>query len=546
MKTLKDLCLNCLMNNLRGNISCIVRCLATVHKEILLERLVFHDRLTPDYLPHVTYNLFSSSLRRINFYKCTQVTDMVLEQLNYSQCQITHLTISDCKSVTDVGIVWITKKQTCLEYIELRKLHQLTAKAFVNLCSPCLRTVKLRTCNKINTEAVQMLLKKVDSVEELALTSCKKLDDSVIAVICHHLGPSLKDLNLRDLYTLSNSSLILLANSFPNLISLNLHGCSRITDEGVNQIVQKCTSLRDLDLSYCTGLQSKPHSTSLTNLPVTLQELSLVGVMSDDTQLITEAVKRLTALKSLRLCGIPAVNDESLNQMLCSIGPFLEKLDLSGGLMSPLTDDGISAISRHCNKLSFIGLSMLKQVTGTTLMPLLQDHQRAKMLKTLQLGCFKLEPDVLFIISTQCSALEDLQLSGVQAVNDEFLITVAKCCLSLKDLSIKACRDVNDAGICALAQYCPLECIVLSGVSNITDKSVYALANGCPYLKEIYVSGCSKVTRPAVRYLVNACIPRVNFEHRIPNADPDPSSSFDDFNVAQPHPIATTQYTDYI
>lgn len=36
-----------------------------------------------------------------------------------------------------------------------------------------------------------MLLKKVDSVEELALTSCKKLDDSVIAVICHHLGPSL-------------------------------------------------------------------------------------------------------------------------------------------------------------------------------------------------------------------------------------------------------------------------------------------------------------------------------------------------------------------
>lgn len=37
--------------------------------------------------------------------------------------------------------------------------------------------------------------------------------------------------------------------------------------------------------------------------------------MSGDTQLITEAVKRLTALKSLRLCGIPAVNDESLNEV---------------------------------------------------------------------------------------------------------------------------------------------------------------------------------------------------------------------------------------
>lgn len=36
-----------------------------------------------------------------------------------------------------------------------------------------------------------MLLKKVDSVEELALISCKRLDDSVIAVVCHRLGPSL-------------------------------------------------------------------------------------------------------------------------------------------------------------------------------------------------------------------------------------------------------------------------------------------------------------------------------------------------------------------
>src|SRR6218665_1279833 len=100
MKTLKDLCLGCLGNNLHGNISSIVCSLATINKEILLERLVFHDRLTPEYLPHITYNLFSSLLRRINFYRCLQVTDGVLLQLSLSKCQLFHLTISDCSSVT--------------------------------------------------------------------------------------------------------------------------------------------------------------------------------------------------------------------------------------------------------------------------------------------------------------------------------------------------------------------------------------------------------------------------------------------------------------
>ena len=52
-----------------------------------------------------------------------------------------------------------------------------------------------------------------------------------------------------------------------------------------------------------------------------------------------------------------------------------------------------------------------------------------------------------------------------------------------------------------MARNVPLTVVVLSGLNHLTDKSVYALGNSCPYLEEVYLSGCSLVTRNAVHWL---------------------------------------------
>ena len=46
-----------------------------------------------------------------------------------------------------------------------------------------------------------------------------------------------------------------------------------------------------------------------------LQELSLCGIMVSDEELIVKALHRLPALTHLRLCGVPAVNDDTLKQV---------------------------------------------------------------------------------------------------------------------------------------------------------------------------------------------------------------------------------------
>jgi len=74
--------------------------MAPIHKQQLLERLINHDQLTMDYLPHVTYNLFAPTMKQLVINRCAQVTDHLLELLSFSGCKLTYLSISGCKSVT--------------------------------------------------------------------------------------------------------------------------------------------------------------------------------------------------------------------------------------------------------------------------------------------------------------------------------------------------------------------------------------------------------------------------------------------------------------
>ena len=99
MKKLGDMCLECIGKNLHI-MSNVGNNLATVHKEILLERMAHHNMFTHEMRPHVTYNLFSETLKNITFYKCDHVTDDFLKVLSNCGLMLNHLCIHQCHYVT--------------------------------------------------------------------------------------------------------------------------------------------------------------------------------------------------------------------------------------------------------------------------------------------------------------------------------------------------------------------------------------------------------------------------------------------------------------
>ena len=99
VKLLSDACLGVIQQSL-DKIPHVGSYLPTVFKEKLIERLAWHDQLTPAYLPVISNNLFTKTLRRLNLYKSEQVTDHLLQLLVSARCKLEIIWIVQCVNLT--------------------------------------------------------------------------------------------------------------------------------------------------------------------------------------------------------------------------------------------------------------------------------------------------------------------------------------------------------------------------------------------------------------------------------------------------------------
>ena len=77
-----------------------------------------------------------------------------------------------------------------------------------------------------------------------------------------------------------------------------------------------CTSLEKLDLSFCSSLCSSPNNEALWTLPTSLTELSISGVQLRDERIFVECFQRLRCLKAVKLCGVVALTDKTLKEVI--------------------------------------------------------------------------------------------------------------------------------------------------------------------------------------------------------------------------------------
>ncbi len=210
------------------------------------------------------------------------------------------------------------------------------------------------------------------------------------------------------------------------------------------------------------------------------------------------------------------------------IGGNLTALDLNGYIALPnhLTDETIKTIAKYCTNLESLCLDLFSaSAKCTALGDLFKDRKRSARLKKVCLSaCRSIGYDLLMEIAFNCVNLTHLDLSGLNDLVDDALIDLLASRVSnkLSYLDLKACVKLTDASICNLVPKCDLYCLVLAGINNLTDKCIFMIANHLQFtLREIYLSGCSRITSVALRYLADCCVNRLCIEHTVPNLDPN-------------------------
>ncbi|CAF1479167.1 unnamed protein product [Adineta ricciae] len=501
------------------------QCLTADQRERVLRWLVSHDYLSPTVAPYITKNLLSIPLYSLEFYKCDQLTnDMLIEIGRASHfSRLKSLIIHQCSQVQDSGVRAITKGQLSLEYVALRKLANLTDVGLDGIHSAFLKEIDFRWNEKIQDHGIFTIVSNNLNLRSIRLVNCHRLTGQSVNHIAQNLAEKLEVLDVEGLKTLDAEVFVHLVDYCPNIRSLNLFGIINLDADGLFTLFVRSTRMMQLNLSYTTCFLQEPVADYLCCLPLSLVDICLSGTQVYSTHILVRALTRLKNIEHLRLNGLATISDDAIEKILAVIGGRLKTLEMNGYItVGSLTDRSVEHIVRYCTSLEHLSLNLLSFTsTLDSLYELFSSTGRASKLHTISLSSFRnINERVLWSLAENCLNVTLLELSGIPCVNDA-LISSLKHCRKLSHLNIKGCKQITDLSICDLLGVCRFVSLVLSGCYQLTDKSILALAHTQPFLEEIYISGCTRISPAAVRFLQDNTIRRLYIDHKIPNALPD-------------------------
>ncbi|KAF9089725.1 hypothetical protein BGX23_006483 [Mortierella sp. AD031] len=238
---------------------------------------------------------------------------------------LSHLNLSYCKNITDKSFIHLCSSGSRqLEYLNLQRCTTISPEAFISLsmesfdpepapdmmnghplqeapvpakeaCFPRLKELYLSDCTFLTDEAIVSLAPNMPRLEIVSLSFCCALTDIALEALSDSCV-FLKKLDLSFCGSaVSDASLYQLAqfdalNPGRHMLEdLEIRGCVRVTEHGVREILNGCSSLRRLNISCCSGIGSgelsqNPSPQALAPSPPALQPQDIAPLQQDQGQ----------------------------------------------------------------------------------------------------------------------------------------------------------------------------------------------------------------------------------------------------------------------
>jgi len=291
------------------------------------------------------------------------VTDGVLTTLFKSHPTIQHLDLKFCGKISDKAIEEASNLKD-LQRLEIEGCGRRLSDKGVKYLSKCsnLTTLNLNGCQQITPPVIEMLLKDCKSIHTLAIGSMTTLEDKSLTSILSAgsqirrlylnndskltnlavidgaklLNAKLEELEIAYCANIDDDAIVQLAQYAPNLTSLNLYGCFKITDKALQALSTHTTGekslLKKLNLSQCRNITDAGLRHLLEgkkNCSGTLESLHLYDCARISNQGIILIGGKCPRLKVLEVFGLDALDMTGLETFL-SLATSLEKLDCGG------------------------------------------------------------------------------------------------------------------------------------------------------------------------------------------------------------------------
>ncbi|XP_006302189.2 F-box/LRR-repeat protein 14 isoform X1 [Capsella rubella] len=368
-----------------------------------------------------------------------QLDDQGLLVLTTNCPCLTHLTLSYCTFITDVGIRHLSSC-TSLSSLVLHFAPRITGCGVLSLAVGCKKLRRLHLIRCLNVASVEWLdyFGKLETLEELCIKNCRAIGEG---------------------------DLIKLRNSWRKLRSLHFevdanYRYMKVYDQVAverwpRQLVP-CDSLVELSLGNCIIAPGRGLACVLRNCN-NLEKLHLdmcIGVSDSDIIALVQKAKRLRSI-SLRV-------------------PSDFTLPLLNNITIRLTDESLSAISEHCSKLERFKISF-------------SDGEFPSL--------FSFTVQGIVALVEKCP-IRELSLDHVCSFNDIGMEALCRA-QNLEILELVHCQEVSDEGMILASQIPCLRVLKLSKCLGVTDEGLRPLV-GSQKLELLVVEDCPQVSRRGV------------------------------------------------
>ncbi|CAN0017553.1 unnamed protein product [Ascophyllum nodosum] len=468
---------------------------------------------------------------------------------------VTSLYFSKCWRLTDDGMESLTRpcinksSPNRLETLSLAGCNLLTNKSafFVSRAFNKLLSVDV-SGTAITDDGLQLILGTNEELRSLGLRDLPGLTDRGLLAILQYMKRCrcLQNLQLCRSLRFTNEGLLAILSSVDLLHSLDIHGCSQLSEVclmGLERMTFKFTQLRTLNVRgmdiASIGLSWVAQGCNLLE-QLDVSRCSLLTDQSLEYLAEGSGVDRPTPLKVLNLAQ-GRFTDEGMAVLLSGSGPTLESLTLDG--VTKLRDATVRSIARHCPNLKSLSMVELTRMSdrsfkdlgkGCPLLRLLDSSSNLNMLETShRTRVPKLGARGIREMSVGTDALVVLRLNGVCKITDGALEAVGENCPLLEELYIRSCNLVTDVGIAAVARGCPLlrhlgaggcvrltdaslrvvaikagrrlRALDITGCFEVTDHSLDALGEHCRGLESLTMQGCERISDQGLVKMLKRC-----------------------------------------
>ncbi|XP_035497274.2 dynein regulatory complex subunit 6 isoform X2 [Scophthalmus maximus] len=453
------------------------------------------------------------------------ITDCTMKQIlqNYHPF-VTHLNLRGCTTLTWPSLICITECRNLqeLNVSECFNVTDIMVQKIVEGC-PCLLYLNV-SCTLVTNKTLRELSRCCRNLQYLSLAYCDRFTDNGFLYLttgkgCHNLihlnlsgctqmtvdgfqylsagCPSLKEVVLNDMPTLSNSCVLALLARCRCLSAISLLDALHLTDIAFKAIAE-ATTLK----TFCIEGNSQLSSVSWKALCSRSQGLQRIHA-AECLRMSDNCLKSVATLKNLQYLDI------SLCKRVSDVGIFhltgvssvnkLQELNVSH--CSLITDISVKRIAERLCKLHHLNLSYCVKLTNTSL-----EWLNGSSICSLDISGCNIQDKGLDAV--EGTHLRKLVLAECVHITDLGIEKLCKNVGALQHVDVSQCVALSDPAIRAISFYCrSLFTLRMAGCPKMTDNAVKYVTTGSRYLRELDVSGCVLLTDRSVQLLERICPP---------------------------------------